>query len=133
MNKRAEWLRALAVWFTQQQIAIEAANAYALADEIEADAKALGEKDAEIARLTLLVRLHSDTLSTQAEESPFSREEWDRVDKQTAEKNRLIADLQAVVREYLETYSGVKYYSGQQYNAWLDRAQSLLDHSEGTK
>lgn len=36
-----------------------------------------------------------DALNEQAAESPFSQEEWDRVDKQTAEKNARLAELEA--------------------------------------
>lgn len=37
-------------------------------------------------------------LAEQADESPFTREEWDRVDKQTTEYVRRIADLEAEVK-----------------------------------
>ncbi len=53
-------------------------------------------------QLSATDRLHNlcDALSEQANESPFSREEWERVDRDTAEKNRRIEHLEFVLRGF---------------------------------
>jgi hypothetical protein len=56
--------------------------------------------------LSAVQRLHNicDALREQADESPFTREEWDRVDKQTVEQQQRIRELEAEVstlREHL--------------------------------
>jgi uncharacterized coiled-coil DUF342 family protein len=56
--------------------------------------------------LSAVQRLHNicDALSEQADESPFTREEWERIDKQTVEDQKRIRELEAEVstlREHL--------------------------------
>jgi hypothetical protein len=48
-------------------------------------------------------------LEEQANESPFTREEWERVDKQIAEQNREIERLRAALLEYGQHVHGCDY------------------------
>jgi hypothetical protein len=69
-------------------------------------------------------------LNEQADESPFTREEWDRVDKQTAESNRevcgLLAQLAAAEERHRQDLETV--HQGYEYQK--DRAQQAEERAE---